>query len=114
MRVEKLCGIHPVTTRVAGAGFRPPRFGVPPPEAETDDGWLPCLHVHDLRHTHATHLPMDGWDVARVARRLGHANPAIILKRCAHAITETQGDNAVTPAGLRIHRHGVRVRVREL
>ncbi len=63
-----------------------------------DEDTLPRFHIHDLRHTHATHLLMDGWDVARVARRLGHANPAITLKLYAHAITDMQGDDIVTPA----------------
>lgn len=67
-------------------------------ECESDDDRLPRFHIHDLRHTHATHLLMDRWDVARVARRLGHANPAITLKLYAHAITDVQGDDLVTPA----------------
>lgn len=67
-------------------------------EAESEDDRLPRFHIHDLRHTHATHLLMDRWDVARVARRLGHANPAITLKLYAHAITDVQGDDLVTPA----------------
>lgn len=66
--------------------------------AETVDERLPRFTIHDVRHTHATHLLMDGWDVARVARRLGHANPAITLKLYAHAITDTHGDDVVTPA----------------
>ncbi len=67
-------------------------------EAETEDDRLPRFHIHDLRHTHATHLLMDRWDVARVARRLGHANPAITLKLYAHAITDVQDDDLATPA----------------
>ncbi len=67
-------------------------------EAESDDDRLPRFHIHDLRHTHATHLLMDRWNVARVARRLGHANPAITLKLYAHAITDVQGDDLTTPA----------------
>jgi integrase len=67
-------------------------------EAEGDGDRLPRFHLHDLRHTHATHLLMEGWDVARVARRMGHANPAITLKLYAHAITDIQGDRIVTPA----------------
>jgi integrase len=65
------------------------------------EAWRDCdlvFAIHDLRHTHATHLLMDRWDVARVARRLGHANPAITLKLYAHAITDMQGDEIVTPA----------------
>ena len=54
--------------------------------------------IHDLRHTHATHLLQDGWPVAIVSRRLGHANPAITLKLYAHALTDTFGDDLQTPA----------------
>lgn len=59
---------------------------------------LPRFHVHDLRHTHATHLLMDGWPVAIVSRRLGHATPAITLQLYAHAIADVHGDEIATPA----------------
>ena len=59
---------------------------------------LPQFHIHDLRHTHATHLLMDGWPVAIVSRRLGHANPAITLQLYAHAIADVQGEDVATPA----------------
>lgn len=59
---------------------------------------LPQFHIHDLRHTHATHLLMDGWSVAIVSRRLGHANPAITLQLYAHAIVDVQGEDVATPA----------------
>lgn len=58
---------------------------------------LPKFHIHDLRHTHATHLLMDGWSVAIVSRRLGHANPAITLQLYAHAIVDVQGEDIATP-----------------
>ncbi len=64
----------------------------------TEAARLPKFHIHDLRHTHATHLLMDGWSVAIVSRRLGHANPAITLQRYAHAITDVHGEDIVTPA----------------
>ncbi|MDQ6907294.1 MAG: tyrosine-type recombinase/integrase [Chloroflexota bacterium] len=67
-------------------------------EAESDADRLPRFHIHGLRHTNATYLLMDRWDVARVARRLGHANPAITLRLYAHAITDVQGDDLATPA----------------
>jgi integrase len=59
---------------------------------------LPKFHIHDLRHTHATHLLMDGWSVAIVSRRLGHANPAITLQLYAHAIADVHGEDVATPA----------------
>ncbi|HET8630556.1 MAG TPA: site-specific integrase [Thermomicrobiales bacterium] len=63
-----------------------------------DAARLPHFTVHDLRHTHATHLLMDGWSVAVVSRRLGHASPAITLQLYAHAIADVHGDEIVTPA----------------
>jgi len=67
--------------------------------AATSEGEvLPPFHIHDFRHTHATHLLQEGWSVAIVARRLGHANPAITLSLYAHAITDVQGDSVATPA----------------
>lgn len=59
---------------------------------------LPRFTIHDLRHTHATHLLMDGWSVAVVSRRLGHATPAITLQLYAHAITDVHGEDVITPA----------------
>ncbi len=49
-------------------------------EPGSDDDRLPRFHIYDLRHTHSMCLLMDRRDVARVARRLGHANPATTLK----------------------------------
>ncbi len=39
---------------------------------------------HDLRHSHASALIADGWDVESVSRRLGHANSAITLQTYTH------------------------------
>ncbi|WP_426980269.1 tyrosine-type recombinase/integrase [Bacillus pseudomycoides] len=39
---------------------------------------------HVLRHTHATELIRDGWDVAHVQRRLGHANVQTTLNTYVH------------------------------
>jgi len=64
----------------------------------TEAARLPQFHIHDLRHTHATHLLMDGWSVAIVSRRLGHANPAITLQLYAHAIVDVHGEDVTTPA----------------
>lgn len=72
-------------------------------KAETDkerDAVLPRFDIHDLRHTHASHLLRDGWDVVRVSRRLGHANPAITMGIYAHLITDERDDAPVTPAAL--------------
>nr|WP_246602754.1 tyrosine-type recombinase/integrase [Sporosarcina aquimarina] len=39
---------------------------------------------HMLRHTHATQLIRDGWDVAHVQKRLGHANVQTTLNTYVH------------------------------
>jgi integrase len=69
-------------------------------QEEVDDP-LPYFRIHDLRHTHATHLLQEGWPVITVSRRLGHANPAITLAIYAHAITDIHGDEMQTPAAFR-------------
>ncbi len=61
------------------------------------DQVLPRFDIHDLRHTHATHLLTEGWPVHVVSRRLGHANPAITMSIYAHALTDTHGDDMQTP-----------------
>ncbi len=66
--------------------------------AKKDDELLPKFDIHDLRHTHATHLLHEGWAIPVVSRRLGHANPAITMRIYAHALTDMQGDASVTPA----------------
>ena len=58
----------------------------------------PRFTIHDLRHTHATHLLMDGWPVAVVSPRPGYANPEITLQLYPHAIADVQGEEADTPA----------------
>ncbi len=62
------------------------------------DDALPNFDIHDLRHTHTTHLLMAGWAVVTVSRRLGHANPAITLAIYAHALADTPEPNPTTPA----------------
>jgi len=59
---------------------------------------LPDFSVHDLRHTHASHLLAEGWNVPKVSRRLGHANPGITMRIYAHALPDTDGEDLATPA----------------
>jgi integrase len=69
-----------------------------------DAARLPRFSLHDLRHTHATHLLTEGWPVAVVSRRLGHANPAITLQLYAHAIADVHGEDVATPAAFALDR----------
>jgi integrase len=39
---------------------------------------------HDLRHTHASKLINDGWDIATVSARLGHADVATTMRIYVH------------------------------
>ena len=55
------------------------------PRPKTKDQ-LPYARLHDLRHIHATTLLLSGVPVHVVAARLGHADPAIMLRVYAHVI----------------------------
>ncbi|PZG12471.1 hypothetical protein C1I95_25830 [Micromonospora craterilacus] len=41
--------------------------------------------LHDGRHTHATDLIRDGWEIHDVQRRLGHSSPMTTLTIYGHA-----------------------------
>lgn len=40
-------------------------------------GYLSEISPHDLRHTRATDLASDGWELGKLQRRLGHSDPKI-------------------------------------
>jgi uncharacterized membrane protein len=44
----------------------------------------PAPTFHDLRHTHASALIAQGWDIEEVSKRLGHANVAITQRTYVH------------------------------
>lgn len=68
-------------------------------EEENDrDALLPDFDIHDLRHTHATHLLAERWAVPVVSRRLGHAHPGVTMTIYAHALSDVQGEDLATPA----------------
>jgi integrase len=62
---------------------------------------LARIALRDLRHTHATHLLLDGWPIPTVSRRLGHANPAITMAIYAHALSDVRDEEVRTPAAFR-------------
>jgi integrase len=64
--------------------------------------WLPDFNIHDLRHTHAIHLLVEGWPIPTVSRRLGHANPGITMTIYAHALSDVRDDEVVTPKAFRL------------
>ena len=51
------------------------------------DNEIQRKHVlYDFRHTHASLLLSDGWDIVSVANRLGHSTPQTTLNIYAHFI----------------------------
>jgi integrase len=62
------------------------------------DAKLEKVHIHDLRHYHATQLLARGIDVRTVAARLGHADPAITLRTYAHWVPARDVDAAAAIA----------------
>jgi integrase len=55
---------------------------------------LEGVHLHDLRHTHATLLLLDGVHAKIVSERLGHANIGITLDTYSHVLPGMQGEAA--------------------
>ena len=53
--------------------------------AGIDRSW----RLHDLRHWSATKAINAGYDLPTVAARLGHADPSVTLRVCAHAVQRT-------------------------
>jgi integrase len=49
------------------------------------------IRFHDLRHTHISISLANGESIIRVSKRVGHANPAITLKRYSHTIPGDMG-----------------------
>ncbi len=61
---------------------------------------LPPIHLHDLRHTHATLALAAGVHPKVVSDRLGHATVAITLDIYSHAIPALAEEAAATVAAL--------------
>ena len=57
---------------------------------------VPLLTLHDLRHTHATILLMNGTPVKVVSERLGHASPAFTMSVYQHVLPGMQAEAART------------------
>ena len=55
--------------------------------AQTD---LPRIRLHDLRHTHASHLILAGANVKAVQERLGHSDVVVTLNIYSHVLPTTQ------------------------
>jgi len=56
--------------------------------------------LHDVRHSHATHLLTDGIPVHVVAARLGHSSPVVTLTTYAHVLPTSDEQAAVVIANV--------------
>jgi integrase len=61
---------------------------------------LPQIRLHDLRHTHATHLLAVGVGIKIVSERLGHASVAFTLDCYGHVLPGQQASAAAAAAAL--------------
>jgi integrase len=61
---------------------------------------VPKIRLHDLRHTHASHLLLAGVNVKVVSERLGHASVSFTLDTYAHVMPGQQAHAAAAAAGL--------------
>ena len=61
---------------------------------------LRTIRLHDLRHTHATHLLAAGVNVKIVSERLGHASTSFTLDVYGHVMPGQLADAAAAVANL--------------
>ena len=61
---------------------------------------LPRIRLHDLRHSHATHLLAAGTNIRVTSERLGHASVAFTLDVYGHVLPGQQADAAAAVAAL--------------
>ena len=61
---------------------------------------LPRIGLHDLRHTHATHLLAAGTNIRVPSERLGHTSVAFTLDVYGHVLPGQQADAAAAVAAL--------------
>ena len=61
---------------------------------------MPLIRLHDLRHTHATHLLMAGVNVKVVSERLGHSSVSLTLDTYGHVMSGQQAEAAAAAAAL--------------
>jgi len=65
-----------------------PGVRVPFKQAAKRAGLSPALRFHDLRHTFASHWVLDGGDIFRLSKILGHSSVVITQKTYAHLAPE--------------------------
>ncbi len=74
----------------------PDRIGYWWRKARALSGIDPRWRLHDLRHWSATTALGDGFDLATVAGRLGHADPSTTLRVYSHALADRDADLATS------------------
>lgn len=65
----------------------------------------PGFVTYDLRHSHVSLLVRGGWDIVRIAKRMGHS-PQSTVSTYAHALDEYDGSGAVDPEKLVLKARG--------
>ncbi len=61
---------------------------------------LPQIRLHDLRHTHATHLLAAGVNIKLASERLGHASVSFTLDTYGHCLPGQQAEAAAAVSAL--------------
>lgn len=65
-----------------------------------DSSGIPRIRLHDLRHTHASHLLAAGVNAKVVSERLGHASVSFTLDTYGHVMPGQQSEAAEAAAAL--------------
>ena len=65
---------------------------------------VPEIRLHDLRHTHATHLLANGIGSKVVSERLGHFSAAFTLDTYGHVLPGQQAQAAEAAASLLVNK----------
>lgn len=96
-RVAKLPAIQPYDWIFAGPDGNPirPDYVSKQFRRHVAQMNVPDIRLHDLRHTHASHLILSGANIKAVQERLGHADIVLTLNIYAHLLPTTQRE-AVT------------------
>ena len=62
--------------------------------AKIVDAGIRWRRLHDLRHTHASLMLLDGWSTLAVSRRLGHTSVKVTTDLYGHLLPDTDSDTA--------------------
>ena len=87
--------------RIGGMGVRrhrrqpnPPPVNLASVREDRRPSRLPKIRLHDVRHTHGTHLIKAGVPVKVVSERLGHGNPTFTIDTYQHVLPGMQSEAA--------------------